>query len=91
MFYQIENKVSPMKIYEFHLTFENKQKLCFVNGQLSVWFDSNEFLHQFAEEVPSLCGFHGKAMFQKLTQRTNCYLEICVEDQNSFEPIALAK
>ena len=91
LFNQLESRVSPMKISEIHLTFENKQKLSFVNGELSAWFDSNEFLHQFAEEVLSLCGFHGKAMFQKLIQRTNCYLEICVEDQDSFEPVALAK
>jgi hypothetical protein len=91
LFKQLESRVSPMKISEIHLTFENKQKLSFFNGELSVWFDSNEFLNQFAVEVLNLCGFEGKAMFQKLTQRTNCYFEISIEDQDYFEPVTLAK
>jgi hypothetical protein len=91
LFNKLEARVSPMKICEFHLTFENKQKLSFVNGELSVWFDSKEFLHKFAVEILNHCGFEGETMFQKLTQPTNCYLEISVEDQDSFDPIALAK
>ncbi len=91
LFYQLENKVSPMKINEFHITFENKYHLNFITGELSARFETYEFLHQFAVELLENCGFDGKSMFQKLTQRTNCYLEICVEDQDSFEPIALAK
>lgn len=91
LFNRLENKVSPMSISEFYLTFENKHNLSFITGELSVKFETKEFLHQFAVELLEKCGFDGKAMFQKLTQRTNCYLEICVEDQNSFVPIALAK
>lgn len=91
LFNQLEDRVSPMKISEFHLTFENKQKLSLVNGELSAWLDTKEFLNQFASELLEFCGFDGKAMFQRLTQRTNCYLEISIEDQDSFEPIALAK
>lgn len=91
LYNQLEDRVFPMKISEFHLTFENEQKLCLMNGELSACFDSNEFLHQFAEEILNQCGFDGKAMFQKLTQRTNCYLEISIEDQDYFKPIALAK
>lgn len=91
MFNQLENKVSPMKISEFHLTFENKHNLSFITGELSARFETKEFLHEFALELLEKCEFEGKSMFQKLTQRMNCYLEICVEDQESFEPIALAK
>lgn len=91
LFNQLENKVSPMKISEFHLTFENKHNLSFITGELSAKFETKEFLHEFAVELLEKCGFEGKSMFQKLTQRTNCYLEIGVEDQDSFEPIALAK
>ena len=91
MFNQLENKVSPMKISEFHLTFENKYNLSFITGELSARFETKEFLHQFALELLENFGFDGKYMFQKLTQRTNCYLEISVEDQDSFDPIALAK
>jgi hypothetical protein len=91
LFNQLENKVSPMKIHEFHLTFENKHDLSFIIGELSARFETKEFLYQFAVELLENCGFDGKSLFQKLTQRTNCYLEICVEDQDSFEPIALAK
>ena len=91
LFNLLENKVSPMKISEFHLTFENKHNLSFITGELSARFEINEFLYEFAVELQENCGFDGKSMFQKLTQRTNCYLEICVEDQESFEPIALAK
>jgi hypothetical protein len=89
LFNQFEKKVFPMNINEFHLTFENKNDLCFITGELSVRFETKEFLHEFAVELLENCGFNGKSMFQKLTQRTNCYLEICVEDQDSFEPIAL--
>lgn len=91
LFYQLENKVSPMNINEFHLTFENKNNLSFITGELSVRLETKEFLHQFAVELLENCGFDGKSMFQKLTQRTNCYLEISTEDQDSFVPIALAK
>jgi hypothetical protein len=91
LFTQFEDRVSPMKISEVHITFENKHKISFINGELSASFDSIGFLHQFAEELLNHAGFDGKSMVQKLTQRTNCYLEISVEDQDSFEPIALAK
>ena len=91
LFNQLENKVSPMKTREFNLTFENKHNLSFITGELSAKFETKEFLHQFAVELLENCGFDGKSMFQKLTQRTNCYFEICAEDQESFEPIALAK
>lgn len=91
LYNQLEDKVSPMNINEFHLTFENKNNLCFITGELSVRFETKEFLHEFAVELLENCGFDGKSIFQKLTQRTNCYLEICVEDQDSIEPIALAK
>lgn len=62
-----------------------------MNGELSLWFDSKEFLHQLAAELFNLCGFDGKTMLQKLTQRTNCYFEISTEDQDYFETIAKAK
>jgi hypothetical protein len=91
LFNQLEDRVSPMIINEFHLNFENKHNLSFITGELSARFDSKEFLHQFAVELLDNCAFDGKSMFQKLTQRTNCYIEISIEDQDSFEPIALAK
>ena len=91
LFNQLENKVSPMKINEFYLTFENKHNLSFITGELSASFETKEFLYQFAVELLENIGFYGKSMFQKLTQRTNCYLQISVEDQDSFDPIAMAK
>lgn len=91
LYKELNTRTYPLNICEFHLTFENKHKITFINGELSASFDSTEFLHQFAVELLDLCGFIGKAMFQKLLQRTNCYLEISVEDQDYFNPIALAK
>jgi hypothetical protein len=91
LYKELNAQTSPLNVCEFHLTFENKQKLSFVNGELSASFDSTEFLHQFAAELLDLCGFNGKAMFQKLSKRTNCYLKISVEDQDYFNLIALAK
>ena len=91
LYKELNTRTYPLNICEFHLTFENKHKITFINGELSASFDSTEFLHQFAVELLDLCGFNGKAMFQKLSKRTNCYLEISVEDQDYFNPIALAK
>lgn len=80
-----------MQFSEILLTFENNQKLSFVKCELSTWFDSIKFLNQFSLELLEFCGFEGKAIFRKLFQRTNCKLEISIEDQYYFEPIALAK
>jgi hypothetical protein len=91
LFNQFEKKVSPMRICEFHLTFENKHNLSYISSELSARFETKEFLHQFAVELLENCRFDGESMFQKLTHRTNCYLEISRENQDSFEPIALAK
>jgi hypothetical protein len=91
LFNQLEDRISTMKFSEFHLTFENKHKLSFVNGELSASFDTKEFLYRFAVELLNICGFDGKEMFQQLLQRTNCYLEISIEDKDCFNPIALAK
>ncbi len=91
LFNQLEDRISTMKFSEFHLTFENKHRLSFVNGELSASFDTKEFLYRFAVELLNICEFDGIEMFQQLSQRTNCYLEISIEDKDCFNPIALAK
>jgi hypothetical protein len=91
LFKQVEERISQMILSQFHLTFENKHKLIFDNGELSSRFDSQDFLQLFAEELLTILGFDGRALYQKLTQHTNCYLEIDIENPDYFEPIGLAE
>jgi hypothetical protein len=87
----LEKKVTPKEIIRLSMTFNGANHFNFNSGEFSIVCDSDASLQKFIQEILSVIGFNGYEMFSKLTNYTNCYVEINPLNMNYINPIHLFK